>query len=320
MMPSSAVQTFTDPEKYAMEWRAHGTALEKRVSLGRGSFAGKFTKITFDKVWMARLSESLPRVHNATHFIDRAGFNFLFDPSCGLIANGVEILPAEIRWRGVNEDYYQRTTGPLELGGISLPVEYITSVGATVTGRDLTPPQRGLTFTPAPLAMTKLRRLHSAAGALAEEAPAVLAHPEAARGLEQALIDAVLDCLGDGEIEEDRTAQRQHAAMMRRFHRVIEKNPDEPLYITEICKQVGASERTLNVCCQEHLGMAPKHYLLLRRMHMVRRALRESTPTETTVTEIATRYGFWQFGRLAGEYRSLFGELPSATLARPPHH
>jgi AraC family ethanolamine operon transcriptional activator len=53
---------------------------------------------------------------------------------------------------------------------------------------------------------------------------------------------------------------------------------------------------------------------------MVRRALRESTPTETTVTEIATRYGFWQFGRLAGEYRSLFGEAPSATLGRPPHH
>jgi transcriptional regulator GlxA family with amidase domain len=129
-----------------------------------------------------------------------------------------------------------------------------------------------------------------------------------------------MECLGGSEVNEDRAALRRHAAIMRRFHRVIEEHLDQPLYITEICKEVGASTRTLNVCCQEHLGMAPKHYLLLRRMHMVRRALRESTPTETTVTEIATRYGFWQFGRLAGEYRSLFGEAPSATLGRPPHH
>jgi hypothetical protein len=40
---------------------------------------------------------------------------------------------------------------------------------------------------------------------------------------EQALIEAVIDCLGGGEIEEDRSAQRQHGAIMRRFHRVIEK-------------------------------------------------------------------------------------------------
>ena len=63
--------------------------------------------------------------------------------------------------------------------------------------------------------------------------------------------------------------------------------------------------------------MGPKHYLLLRRMHMVRRTLRQSAPAHTTVTEAAMRYGFWQLGRFAGEYRALFGEAPSATLARP---
>src|SRR5262249_6349826 len=170
---------------------------------------------------------------------------------------------------------------------------------------------------PLPSALAKLRRLHEVAGNLAEDAPAILAQPEAARGLEQALIEAMWDCIG-GQVEAGRTAQRHHEAIMRRSHRVVEERLSEPLYVPELCKEVGASARTLLACCQEHLGMGPKHYLLLRRMHMVRRALIHSTTADTTVTAAATRYGFWQFGRFAVEYKALFGEAPSVTLARPP--
>jgi AraC-like DNA-binding protein len=295
--------------------RDHGTALETMI-LDRGPFHGKLTKITFDRVWMAQLSESRSRIHQAAHFIERAGFNFHVEPCSGLIANGVEIQPNEIRWRGVNEDYFQRTTGPISFGGMSLPIDYITSVGATMTGRDLTPPGRGFTIRPTPSALATLRGLHKAAANLAEDAPTVLSHPEAARGLEQALIEAMMQCLDTGVGHEYRGAQRHHAAIMRRFDRVVEEHLDEPLYIPELCREIGASVRTLSVSCQEHLGMGPKHYLSLRRMHMVRRALRVSTPADTTVTEVATRYGFWGLGRLAVEYKTLFGESPSGTLAR----
>ena len=51
---------------------------------------------------------------------------------------------------------------------------------------------------------------------------------------------------------------------------------------------------SLHIFRRRILGMGPKRYLLFRRMHMARRALGERTPAEATVTEIATRYGFWQ--------------------------
>jgi AraC-like DNA-binding protein len=180
----------------------------------------------------------------------------------------------------------------------------------------LTPPPDALLVTPSPAAMAKLQRLHATAARLAEGAPEVIAHPEAARGIEQALIEAMVDSLVSRDVRENTLALAQHAVVMRRFRRIVEQNPEYPLYIPEICKAVGVSSRTLQACCHEHLGMGPKHYLLLRRMHLAKRALRHSAPDRGSVTEIATRYGFWQLGRFAVEYQCLFGESPSATLGR----
>ena len=50
-------------------------------------------------------------------------------------------------------------------------------------------------------------------------------------------------------------------------------------------------------------------------MNAARRELRDASPGSTTVTRVATRWGFTELGRFAGEYRAMFGELPSETLA-----
>jgi AraC-like DNA-binding protein len=165
--------------------------------------------------------------------------------------------------------------------------------------------------------MARLRQLHAAAGDLAQRAPEIIANPDAARGLEQELIEAMVDCLACSETRESSLAQGQHAIVMRRFRRVVEENPAEPLFIPEICAAIRVSSRTLRMCCQEHLGMGPKRYLLLRRMNLVKRELCQAAPDATSVTDIATRYGFWQLGRFAVEYQSLFGEPPSEGIRLP---
>jgi AraC-like DNA-binding protein len=220
-----------------------------------------------------------------------------------------------VRYRE-GQNYYRRSSGHASYASMSLPVEEIATVSEAMAAFDLTPPRDAMLITPPPGAMTRLQRLHAAAGRLAEDAPEIIAHHEAARGLEQALIEAMIGCLSGGQVGEDRSA-RHHAMILRRFRRAVEETPNQALYIPELCKAIGVPARTLRLCCQEQLGMSPKRYLMLRRMNLARRALRDIAPGVTTVTEIATRYGFWHFGRFAGEYKLLFGEAPSATLHHP---
>jgi AraC-like DNA-binding protein len=285
--------------------------------LGRGCFAAQLVNVNLHHLSMRRLSDNLARVAHSTDDPGLATISFRTLPGASLRRSGVEMLESNITRRAQAESYFQQSAGLTHFGSITLPIEIMASVGATVGGCDLTPVKDALTVTPPPFAISKLLKLHATAGHLAEHAPAIIALPEAARGLEQALIGAMADCLGPGGVNEDRSALRHHAAIMRKFHTAIERHLDQPLYIPELCVEIGASERTLRVCCQEYLGMSPKRYLLMRRMRLVWRALRDSAVTDTTVTEVATQYGFWQFGRFAGEFKALFGESPSITLARP---
>jgi AraC-like DNA-binding protein len=310
-MPSSAVHTFSDPDDYTASIRA--TKAEVTVT-GRGQFTAKLTRIDLHRLWMQRFSDNLPRIGHSAATSGRATFSFRIQPGPSLLWGGAEMLQTNIVRHGEGESTFQRSSGSASWGAMSLPLADMATIGETMAGVDLTPPRNAMLITPPPAAMATLQRLHAAAGHLAEEAPEILANPDAARGLEQVLIEAMVDCLGRGQEREHTVAQGQHMIVMGRFRRVLEENPEQPLYIPDICNAIRVADRTLRLCCQEHLGMSPKRYLLLRRMAFVRRALRTAVPEAATVTDVATRYGFWQLGRFAVEYRRLFGELPSTTL------
>ncbi|PXA05627.1 hypothetical protein DDZ13_01775 [Coraliomargarita sinensis] len=86
--------------------------------------------------------------------------------------------------------------------------------------------------------------------------------------------------------------------------------------ITDLCLEFGVSERTLQYGFQSYVNMSPQSYLRLCRLNRVRAVLRAPTSKEITVTEVATRFGFFHMGKFAQFYRLHFGETPSITLAR----
>lgn len=312
-MPSSAIRIFTDPDDYASAIR-QGSSEVTVTQPGR--FSAEIVRIDFNRLWMQRFTESTGRIKHTNGLGGRAVIAFPTRPGPGQSWNGVELTPANIIRHKVGGSYFQRSAGAAGYAAMSLPVTDLVSVGAAIAGRDLTPPRDASVLTPSATTMAKLQHLHAAAGDIAKTAPEVIAHPEAAHGLEQALIEAMVACLTTAETSEERWAQRRHSLIMQRFYRLVAEYPGQPLYVPEICKSIGVAERTLRVCCQEQLGTSPKHFLMMRRMQLARRDLKMADSKATTVTEIAARYGFWQFGQFAATYRSIFGELPSVTLAR----
>ncbi len=212
---------------------------------------------------------------------------------------------------------YQRLTGPTTWGTIFLPANALALIGTAAAGRYLAPSRDTLTATVPPQALARLRQLHAEAVALTKTAPAVVAIPELAHGLEQALTEALLHCLAAPERHEVSPARHPHLAVLRKLQDVVEEHEGQSLYVLELCAEVGISGRRLQEVCNEYLGMGPKRYLLLRRMDLAHRALHQTNPSGTTVTEVATRYGFWELGRFSVAYHTLYGEPPSWTLRRP---
>ena len=328
-MPESGVRVFTDPDRYMEQirngfsaWQAmrpSAVATVKGVLTRSGAFRAELTRIDLHRLGMSRGDESLPRLLKITLSGSRCVIFFTTDPDRpAMLVNGMETLQYRIAKFELNSEFYLRSVAACKWGAMSLTPEDLAAVGEAIIGRELAPPVFPHTITPPAPALSRLLKLHEAAGHLAKTAPDILAKPEVARAMEQALVEAMVLCLAGVDAPHVRHVHRYHATVMRRLEVVLEANSDGALYMADLCAAAKVSYATLLACCHEYLGMGPKRYLLLRRMHLARRALRRAEPERTTVTEIATDYGFWELGRFSVVYRSLFGESPSRTLRSNP--
>jgi AraC-like DNA-binding protein len=146
--------------------------------------------------------------------------------------------------------------------------------------------------------------------------PGKAAGAEAARGLEQELIYALVQCLSAGPVGADGDSAVQQTRLMARFEQMVIAHPRQSLSVSDICSALGVAPRTLRDRCHKHLGIGPNRYGRLYRLLLARRALRGGDPGTVRVSQVAGEYGFKGPSRFAASYRALFDEAPSATLQR----
>ena len=90
----------------------------------------------------------------------------------------------------------------------------------------------------------------------------------------------------------------------------------ETVYLEDLCRSTGLTPRTLENIFHDFLGITPTAFLRHQRLHGVRRTFRQTAAGPGVIKQVAHDWGFMHQGHFARDYRTLFGETPSATLIR----
>jgi AraC-like DNA-binding protein len=142
----------------------------------------------------------------------------------------------------------------------------------------------------------------------------VLAHGEAKRLLGHTLLHTFPNDVVDDASPRSRDLRDATPSAVRRAARIIEERAEEDLALADLAGECAVTPRTLQYAFRKEMGCTPHDYLRRVRLDLVRQALRDGSAA--TVGEAAARFGFFNAGRFAAEYREVFQENPRQTLLR----
>jgi AraC-like DNA-binding protein len=310
-MPGSRASVFGEAEDFEAALSADGVA--GLLVTRHGQFRARLTQVELDPLRLTAVEESQPRIAFVTVPAGTILVSFPIEEGPSPVWGGTEVRTGEMITFGRGQRLHTRTLAPSRWGTIQAADQQLAHYGRALSGAAFVVPPAAR-WRPPPAAMRRLRHLHRGAIRMAEARAGALTDAQAAHGLEQQLIHALIECLATGLTDHETSAACQHRGILARFEDLLVAEPS--LRMAGICAALGISGRMLRECCKKHLGMGPSGYRRLRRMQQVHRALRSKDPRAGTVFEIATRYGIRDLGRFAASYQALYGELPSVTLRR----
>jgi AraC-like DNA-binding protein len=145
--------------------------------------------------------------------------------------------------------------------------------------------------------------------------------PIAAAPLQESLLMSLL--LAIGHQHHDVLRQRTPRCANHRVARAIDAiraEPQRPYTVAALAEIAGVSLRCLRQEFHRQVGMPPMAYLSEVRLARAHRELVDADPAQTSVTDVARRWGFARTGWFATRYRRLYGLDPEETLRTIHHH
>ncbi|SEQ87149.1 transcriptional regulator, AraC family [Amphritea atlantica] len=151
---------------------------------------------------------------------------------------------------------------------------------------------------------------------LLQDQPSITTQPTIALQLEQLIINTLISIQPHNYTDAMNTPDRSLAPRhVKKVEEYIESHADEALTPGILADMAGVSVRTLYAGFKDFRQTSPMEYLRTVRLQRAREELLKQDP-ESSVTEIAIRWGFTHMGRFSQDYSRMFGERPSETKRR----
>lgn len=286
------------------------------TQLDRGSFTGSITSVTGRNMQIFResMNRAVDQIASAPEDTYVIGLPTIIEGNASW--GGEQVMADSLITLDKNAELLFRTSHFSEITAAVISAQYLEEYAGQVEGinlRKLMDNVNPVEIIPTDVAHRLLAALNSSTNYISK----ISGNPNIQhilRHFEDNLMDTCLQALlhaSDGQ--ERHYDQRIHRYIVNRVRELTLSSDGECLTIGEICINLCISRRTLNHAFSRVLGITPVEYMRNLRLHRVRSEL-QSSPYETTIANVAAKWGFWHMSLFSRYYRELFGECPSETL------
>jgi AraC family transcriptional regulator, ethanolamine operon transcriptional activator len=235
-----------------------------------------------------------------------------------LVLNGRPFRPRTVGLYGGGGELLRANPRGNSHAALALPMDRVEALLCPPAGSPLLRSGAHGMLEAKPEAWERAAGIVRAAAAAAAAAPGIFDAEPPREALRASLLDAGRELVGhpewrDGRSRRDAPARRRVVVAADEY---LRDHVADPIYTEELCSGLGISPATLAAAFGATFGVSPHRFLKLRRLAMVRNVLRSREGPAPLVKSVALAHGFWHLGQFAVEYRAMYGETPSETLAR----
>lgn len=232
------------------------------------------------------------------------------------IWRGQRLRSGDLNLNGPSSQIDHRTGRPYDDLTIILKADRLQEAGETLLSGEIgTCLERHAWVRPASKPFTALESAARTIFDLVRLQSPLLASPGESARLEDALLAHAVAALRGERASADARAQPNRRRVVRRAEEFMLANLRRHVLMTELCRELGVSERTLRYAFGDIFGTSPLAYFKMLKLNAIRREIVRAS-SGAGVQEVARQWGVVHLGNFAADYKRLFGEAPSVARWR----